>query len=170
MNLFVVCSLNPNKILAVEELLSENDIFHPFSLEPRQISSEVPHQPMDLEETVQGAMNRARNGFKSCTYSIGIEGGVMVVQGESYLITACSIFDGKQCFNGLSSSFVIPKKVSDLLKEGRTLEEAAYQSGFTQDPELGKGHGMIGLLTKGDITRKQIAKQAIRCAMVSMGK
>jgi inosine/xanthosine triphosphatase len=164
----VVCSKNPNKVNAAFEIFEEHTKYAPFEIESKAIDSGVTHQPMSLEETIQGAINRAQNGFNECFCSIGIECGLVKVHGKTFMISACSIYRGDQHYIGLSSGFTLPESVVGHLCEGETLNEAALKSGFTTNPELGKAQGMIGVLTKGEINRKDLTKQAIRSALVSM--
>ncbi len=68
--------------------------------------------PKNLEETVQGAIERAKQAFTGgCTYSVGLEGGLIEVPHtkSGYMeVGACAIYDGKDVALGLSPAFEWP--------------------------------------------------------------
>src|SRR3989344_613534 len=122
------------------EILKEAEII------PFESNSGVSDQPKSLEETIKGAINRAKFSFKDCHYSFGIESGLMSVPETKtgYMnFCACAIYDGSQIHLGMSSAFEFPKKITS-------------------------SQGIIGLLTKGRVTRKDYTIQAIRMALIHL--
>lgn len=86
-------------------------------------------------------------------------------------IAACAIFDGKEVHLGLSSGFEPPKEIVRLVfEEGHNLGTASKVAGLTEKEELGKHEGLIGILTKGRVDRKEQAKQAVITAMLHIDK
>lgn len=168
----IVASTNPIKVNAVKEILEDYKNFLGASIISVKASSGVSHQPKSLQETVEGARNRAKNAFKDCDYSIGIESGLMQVPHtkSGYMdVTACAIFDGRKFHLGLSSAFEYPKKMTELvLKEGIEIDEAATKADFTKNPDIGNAEGMIGLLTNGRLKRKEYTKQALLTALIHL--
>ena len=75
----IVGSKNPNKIDAVKEVLALYPNFSGAIVEGIAADSGVYKQPTSIEETVQGAINRAKNSFKDCDLSIGLESGLIAV-------------------------------------------------------------------------------------------
>ena len=92
-------SQNKVKIGAVTEILRDYPHLAHAALESVDASSEVSDQPKSLDETIQGATNRARNAFRDCDYSIGLESGLMLVPNTKtgYMdVCVCAIYDGKE--------------------------------------------------------------------------
>jgi inosine/xanthosine triphosphatase len=136
------------------------------------VNSGVSHQPKSLEETVEGAMKRAKNSFNGCDYSVGLESGLMKVPETKtgYMdTTACVIYDGKTFHLGLSSCFEYPIQLTKYVLEGdANISDAAKKLKITDKENLGAQEGMIGILTKGRLDRKAYTKQAIMTALIHL--
>ncbi|MFA5163079.1 MAG: inosine/xanthosine triphosphatase [Patescibacteria group bacterium] len=169
-----VGSKNPVKVQALEEILSDYPDFKGAELTIVETPSGVSDQPKSLDETVQGAMNRAKNSFSNCQYSFGMESGLMAVPNtkSGYMdVCVCAIFDGEEYHLGLSSAWEAPKKVTEMmLREGLDMNDAAYRSGFTDNLKVGSAEGLVGIMTKGRLTRKEYTKEAIRTALIHVEK
>lgn len=165
-------SKNKAKIDALIEILKEYPDFLNSEIISKDIDSGVSHQPKSLEETVDGAMKRAKNSFDNCNYSVGIESGLMKVPETKtgYMdTTCCAIYDGNNFHLGLSSCFEYPIKLTEqVLKEDINISDAARKLGITKKENLGAEEGMIGILTKGRLDRKEYTKQAIRTALIHL--
>ena len=170
--IFNVGSKNKQKIDAVKEILKEYPDFLNAEVISRDVDSGVSHQPKSLEETVDGAIKRARNCFDGCDYSIGLESGLMRVPETKtgYMdTTCCAIYDGKNFHLGLSSCFEYPLKLTKyVLDEDINISDASKKLGLTEKENLGAQEGMIGILTKGRLDRKEYTKQAIRTALIHL--
>ena len=168
----IVGSKNPTKVEAVREAFGEFPEFKSAEVEGMQVDTEVHKQPKNMEQTVQGAMNRARNAFKNCDLSVGLESGLMEVPNtkSGYMdITMCAIYDGKNFHLGGSSAFEYPKSMIDLVfSKDYEIDEAAKEAGFSHDENIGEREGMIGALTKGRLDRKGYSKQAVITALIHL--
>jgi inosine/xanthosine triphosphatase len=169
-----VGTTNEAKLGAVKETFSDYKMFSGCEISGISVESGVADQPMSLDETVQGAQNRARRVFEKDKYDLGlgIESGLMQVPGSKtgYMdFCICSIFDGKEFHMGVSCGFECPKEVSRLMhEEGLDMTQAANKAGLSTNPKLGAAEGLIGILTGGRITRKDYTKQAIITALVHL--
>lgn len=165
-------SINEVKVVAVKEILQDYPCLKDAKIVARAALSEVSNQPKSLDETVRGAMNRARNAFSNCDYSFGMESGLMAVPHTKtgYMdVCVCAIFDGKEYHLGLSSAWEAPKEVTDsMLNDGLDMNEAALKAGLTKSRNVGSAEGMIGIMTKGRLTRKEYTKEAIRTALIHL--
>ncbi|MDO8510405.1 MAG: inosine/xanthosine triphosphatase [bacterium] len=166
-------SKNKAKITAVEEILLDYPHLAAAQIESIEASSGISDQPKTLEETIHGAINRAKNIFRDCHYSIGIESGLMEVPKtkSGYMdVCVCAIYDGNESHLGLSSAWEFPdKKVMDLVvKEGLNLSQAINKAGLTNKQTIGSEEGAIGILTKGRVDRKEYTKQALRMALIHL--
>lgn len=166
----VVGTANPIKIQAVEEVVRTSSLFSGLRIKCFASPSGVSDQPMSLEETVQGAMNRALKAFKDCKYSIGLESGLMEAPGTKtgmIEFCACAIYDGEHYSIGFSCGFELPPKILAMIKkDGLDMGDAYFRSGLTENQKLGSAEGAIGLLTKGRVTRKDYTIQAIEMALI----
>ena len=167
-----IASKNPVKISALKELVDDYGILQGAEVNSVDVGSDVSGQPKSLEETIQGAINRATKSFADCKYSIGIESGLMAVpqaKTGNMDLCACAIYDGNKHHVGLSCAFELPHKVTKMIHEsGLEVEGASYKSGLTDNPKIGSSEGIIGILTKGRITRKDQTKQAIQMALMHL--
>lgn len=171
----IVGSTNKAKLEAVKEIANEYPIIIDAEIIGISAESGVLDQPMSLEETITGAMNRARSVFIDCDYSIGLESGFMPVPKtkSGYMdFGACAIFDGREFHLGLSSAWEFPdKRVTELIvKEGLDMSQAINKVGLTDNPKIGSEEGAIGILTKGRMNRKEYTKQSLRTAMIHLEK
>lgn len=164
-------SKNQVKVEALQETLGNYEMFNNVEVTATEVTSNVSEQPTSTEETIRGAMNRAKNSFKE-NYSFGIESGITKVPytKTGYMdFTACAIYDGKEFHIGLSSAFEYPKEITRMaLEEGLTISDAAHKIGITDKANVGAHEGVIGILTKGRLARKEYTKEAIRMALIHL--
>jgi inosine/xanthosine triphosphatase len=168
-----VGSTNNAKLEAVREILKEYPHLAHATIESVKTKSGVFDQPKSLPETISGAMNRARNAFRDCDFSIGIESGLMEVPNSKsgYMdVTVCAIYDGKEFHLGLSSAweFPDPKVMHMITRQGMDMSQAVNHAGLTSNPAVGSAEGAIGILTKGRLDRKEYTKQALRTALIHL--
>jgi inosine/xanthosine triphosphatase len=168
----VVATLNEAKVNAVKETLSKYDFLKDTMVGSAVAISGVSDQPKSLEETVTGAVNRAKSVFKDCDLSFGIESGLMAVpQSKSGFmdVCVCAIYDGNEIHLGLSSAFEPPSEiVRQILEENIDMTEAANRIGLSSNKKLGSAEGLVGILTKGRLTRQAYTEQAVVTALVHL--
>lgn len=167
-----VGSTNLIKVGAVSELLAGYPEFKNAEVSAIDTISGVSDQPKSLEETVKGAMNRAKLSFNNCSYSLGIESGLMSVP-ETHTgfmdVCVCAIYDGKDFHLGLSSAWEPPKRVVHyMINEGLNMNDAGYKAGLTNNKKIGSAEGVIGIVSNGKLTRKEYTKEAIRTALIKL--
>jgi inosine/xanthosine triphosphatase len=165
-------SKNKQKVDALKEILKDYPEFSNANVISKDVSSGVSHQPKSLDETIDGATERAKNCFDDCEYSVGIESGIMKVPKTKtgYMdVTCCAIYDGKIFHLGLSSAFEYPVEVTKyVLKNNAEFSDAFRELGFTTKKKIGEEEGIISVLTKGRLDRKEYTKQAIRTALIHL--
>lgn len=171
-----VGSKNKTKIAAVHDVV----VLYPHLFpSPEVIGIDVQVElfghPKNLQETVDGAIERARQAFTDCTYSIGLEGGLLEVPHSisGYMETgACAIFDGSNVVLGLAPSFEWPKNVTEMILKGEADASAAFKKlGLTEHEKLGAmDGGIIGMLTDGRMSREDFSKYSIMMAIILLEK
>ncbi len=161
----IVASKNPVKINAVAE--GFKSFFPEVKVIGVSLESGVSDQPMSDEETRRGALNRvtqAKLHSPSSDFWVGIEGGV---ERDADGLTAFAwvvIQNKEQNGEARTTTFRLPKKVSDLIDEG-------YELGHANDIVFSEHNskqnsGAVGLLTKDILTRTQLYKQAVQLALI----
>lgn len=167
-----VGTMNRAKVDAVKETIAEYEFLCGARVHSSEVLSEVSDHPKSLDETITGAMNRARNAFGNCDLSIGIESGLMKVPHTKtgYMdVAACVIYDGKEFHIGLSCAFEYPKEITRLIfEEGLNASEAANKTNLTANENIVSAEGIIGILTKGKVTRKDYTKQSLTMALIHL--
>jgi inosine/xanthosine triphosphatase len=173
--MIAVGSTNKIKVQAVEEAAQDYPVLAGLPVQAVAVPSGVADQPMSLEEIITGAKNRAKNAFHlypECRYSFGIESGLFQVNSvETGFLEAsfCCIYDGKNNYVGMSCGFEVPKQILNFVLEKKMdLSQACLHSGITANTHLGSAEGLIGLLTKGRVNRKEYTRQAIVTAMMQV--
>lgn len=175
-----VGSQNKVKLDAVREVMKSYVFFKKCEIKGININSGVSDQPKTLDETLKGAVNRAIRAHRfGCSnrikkYGIGIESGLMEVPSTitGYMeFTSCVIYDGKNKYFGLSPAFECPEDITkEMINNNLDLNQACYKLGYSNNTNLGCSEGIIGILTKNRITRKDYTKQAVIMAMVNLEK
>ncbi|MFH1173103.1 MAG: inosine/xanthosine triphosphatase [bacterium] len=170
----IIGTNNQVKIEAVKEILADYPHLKEAAVTNQETVSGVSEQPKSLEETVQGAMNRAQKSFTDCDYSLGLKSGLMAVPNSKsgfMDVCVCAIYDGREFHLGLSSAWEAPKKVMDyMIKDGLDMNQAALKAGLTKNEKVGSAEGLVGIMTKGRLTRKEYTKEAIRTALIHLEK
>lgn len=169
----VIGSTNPNKVDALKEIVLDYPKLAAAEVVGMKVSTGVDEQPKTLEETISGAIQRAKGSFKDCAYSVGIESGLMVVPEtkSGYMdFCAAAIYDGKEIHLGLSSAWEFPDPaiMRAILNEGLDMSQAINKAGLTTNSTIGMAEGAIGILTKGRLDRKAYHKQALLTALIHL--
>jgi inosine/xanthosine triphosphatase len=174
--LIAIGTTNTAKVQALEEVLKGYSIFeNTVQIIPFSVPSGVSDQPLSLQETIEGAKNRAKNSFigcDSCSYGFGIESGLLEAPGTrtGFLhVSVCSIYNGKDHYVGLSTGFEVPPAILSLVTDKKMdLSQACLETGISTNTSIGSQEGLVGILTNGRVDRKEYSKQAIRSALVQL--
>lgn len=158
---------NPGKIQGAKEAFEK--YFENVEIEGIDVSSDVADQPVN-EEILQGARNRVKNLKKYATenqieadFYIASEGGITNSLGE-WIDINCVVVEDKQNFQsmGISQGFPIPNKYIDEIRE---TELGTVMDKLFSGKDLKKGKGGINYLTKGEVTRIDLVRNAFIMAL-----
>lgn len=167
-----VGSKNATKVRAVAEILKEYPLFASATVHGVAVQIEQFGHPKSLDETVAGAVDRAKQAYLGHDYGFGIEGGLMAVpQTKSgYMeVAACAIYDGTQVHLGLSQAYEWPRTVlHKILHEGLDGSQAMKAAGLTEHEKLGEHEGFVGIFAKGRTNRTEFNKGAIMMALMHL--
>ena len=175
MNL-AVGSSNPVKKNAVR--LAYLKYYENFELYNINVDSEVPDQPIGFDQILKGAYNRAKKALiylienrklTSPNFGIGIEAGlceIPMVKTNFMDFQFCIIMDEKKEITiGSGIAFEYPKSViekvfSEDLEIGKIMGELA------NNKNLKREEGAIGYLSRNNLKRIDILKEAVICALL----
>jgi len=167
--LVLVGSTNVTKIESVRAAFALHERFKHADIQGVSVNNPEFGHPKSLEETVEGAMERAKQAFADCDYAIGIEGGLMAVPHSKtgfMEVGACAIFDGTAYHLGLSPAMEWPKVALDgILNKGLDGSQALKEAGLTDHDKIGTASGIISLLTDGAVDRTMQNKLAVQMAL-----
>ena len=143
--------------------------FDNVEIEGIVVNSEVGDQPVN-SEILKGAKNRVKNLKKyakenkiEVDFYISSEAGITNFLGE-WLDINCAVIEDKEGFQsiGTSQGFPIPDKY---IEEIRKTELGKLMDRLFNEKDTGKGNGGICYLTKGEITRIDLTKNAFIMAL-----
>lgn len=167
----VVASTNPVKIQAVQQGFARMFPGQEFEIVAVSAPSGVRAQPRSSVETLQGALNRARNAAQAhpqADYWVGVEGGIevdeQISRGEMCAFAWIVVQSGERLGKGCTGRFYLPPAVADLVRQGMELGEA-------DDLVFGRSNskqenGAVGLLTGDVIDRARLYEPAVIFALI----
>ncbi len=160
-----VGSLNKTKITPVKKVFSHH--FKNVKVVGVKVDPGVTDQPRSDDEMFKGALNRAKNALKAvktASYGVGIEGGIHKYSYGWFERSIIVIIDKKGDIGiGASGGLALPRKVTEQIMAGKTLEQAVDKLFGTK--EIGEGIGMFGLFTKNVVTRSEGVKHGVAFAL-----
>jgi inosine/xanthosine triphosphatase len=156
-----VGSTNPVKVEAARCVMEK--VFGDVTITAVDADSGVPEQPFG-EETLKGAINRAKAALGNHWMAIGIEAGVFEMYDGLYDIQHCAVVSREGVITvGMSSGFRYPDDVAHEVRGGLTVGEA-MEKVFGENK--GRSEGAVGILSKGLIDRKELTEQSVKAAMI----
>lgn len=175
-NRVLVASRNHIKALATQDALHifSNETYV-VKLAETEIASRVSAQPMSLEETTRGALQRLEQIRKipGFVLYIAIEGGAYNIKPgankERWYESACAaVADNRGGYPSVAygPSYPIPPKIAEHLVQGKDLNEAMEEE--IGVPEIGKAEGFNGWLTEGKLDRRAGSAQAVLLALYGL--
>ncbi len=163
----VVASKNPVKIQAALDGFQKMFPDEAFRAEGISAPSGVSEQPMSDDETLQGALNRARNVQAVATHGdfwIGIEGGCDEQQGALQAFAWVVVLSRERTGKARTGTFTLPAEIARLVREGVELGEADDRVFKRSNSK--QGNGAVGILTGDVIDRTMYYEHAVVLALV----
>jgi inosine/xanthosine triphosphatase len=160
-----VGSTNPVKIAAVRVILSR--LVPAATVDGVTVESGVPDQPFGDEETIRGALARARAAreLSVADLGFGIEGGVVEMPDGSMRTCAWAAVvsaDGRHGIGG-SLAMPLPTAVARLIRQGMELGHA--MDALSGQSETKRGAGAVGILTAGLVDRQRAYEVLVAYAL-----
>ncbi|MCT8137321.1 DUF84 family protein [Anaerobacillus sp. CMMVII] len=153
-----VGSTNPTKVKAVHNVVGDL-----FEVIPLKVPSDVSEQPFGDQETVTGALNRAKTCLEVCEadFAIGLEGGVAETEYGMLVINWGALVDrdGNE-YIASGARAILPDEVASLVRDGRTLGEAMDL--YTKRLGVSKLEGAMGIITNSRINRDEMFSHVVK--------
>jgi inosine/xanthosine triphosphatase len=164
----IVGSTNPVKVGAARAVLTR--LAPGVDVTGHAIPSGVPDQPWGDEETIRGALARARGAcaMDGAELGIGIEGGVVAMDDGSVRTCAWAAVatpDGREGVGG-SLAMQLPERVAALVRRGLELGHAMDQ--VTGEHDVKRGAGAVGILSAGLVSRQEAYEVLVAYALAPL--
>ncbi|MFT4414952.1 DUF84 family protein [Fredinandcohnia humi] len=130
---------------------------------PTSVPSGVSPQPFSDEETIQGAINRAKNALvlEQSDVGIGLEGGVVPTEYGLFLCNWGAIVDSTN--NPIiagGARILLPDEIASELNAGKELGDV--MDAYTKQKDIRKNEGAIGIFTNGYIKRTDMFMHVVK--------
>ncbi|GGD17389.1 DUF84 family protein [Pontibacillus salipaludis] len=144
----IVGSTNPAKLEAVQQIFGNDQV------DGIEVSSRVSSQPFCDEETLEGAINRARECAKTekGVVGIGLEGGVMELENDLYLCNWGALVDSEEnTFVAGGARIPLPDSIANELNKGKELGDVIDD--YAKGENVRHNEGAIGVFTNELVNR-----------------
>ncbi len=127
-----------------------------------EVPSEVSEQPFSDEETIEGALNRAKNAMREtqADFGLGLEGGVVKTPYGLFICNwgALVTKENKSFVSG-GARIKLPDEIADELYSGRELGPVMDE--YTKKQDIRKSEGAVGIFSNGRIKRDRMFEHII---------
>ncbi|WP_306465445.1 DUF84 family protein [Bacillus sp. NTK074B] len=151
---------NPAKVQAIQKAFKGQ--YGEVHFECLKTESHVSEQPMSDQETIEGALNRAKIVLKTTgsDVGIGLEGGVSESLYGMFVCNWGALVDlnGTEIIGG-GARIALPKEISHEIKAGKEL--GPLMDEYTQRTGIRKKEGAIGVFTNGLLTREEMFRHVV---------
>jgi len=162
-------SSNPAKVSAVKDAFKLYLPDNTFEFIAIEVDSGISDQPMSDNEAYKGARERAKQAIEQtgADYGVGIEGGIQEIKGHWVVGNLAVVVDRheKEGF-GISTRISVPANIMKHVHKNKNLSHATQLEHGIED--IGKKQGILGMLSKGLITRSSASKDAVIGALSSL--
>ncbi|KGX89160.1 DUF84 family protein [Pontibacillus litoralis] len=153
----VVGSTNLPKVNAVKNNFPDVEVFGV------EVSSKVSAQPFSDEETLEGAINRAREcakHTKGCI-GIGLEGGVTEMGEDLYLCNWGVLVDhNENTYTASGARILLPDEVAEQLHKGQELGDV--MDAYAKRTGVRSKEGAIGIFTNELVNRTAMFEHVVQ--------
>ncbi|KIL43893.1 DUF84 family protein [Jeotgalibacillus soli] len=153
---------NKAKIQAVKEAFSASPEYS-VHIEGMSVASGVAEQPFSDEETISGAIHRARAAKDALQASIGIglEGGVTDTSAGLFICNWGALLDrNDEPFVAGGARILLPQAIADRLRNGEEL--GPVMDDVRQRQNIRHHEGAVGIFTNGRINRIQMFTHVVQ--------
>ncbi len=148
-------SLNPAKIKAVQTAFEKNG--YQCLITGVDVPSGVSEMPFNDDETIAGAIGRAKQALIESKFNIaiGLEGGVMESENGLLLTNwGALVVEGKNPIIAGGARIILPDEISDRLRSGEEL--GPVMNDFANRLDVRSTDGAIGVFSSGRVKREDM--------------
>jgi inosine/xanthosine triphosphatase len=149
-----VGSKNPVKLAAARAVVTR--LVSGITIEAVEVQSGVPDQPFGDDETIRGALARAKGAREKldADFGVGLEGGVVEMADGTMRTCAWAAVVSRSGRHGVGGSLAmpLPESVATMIREGQELGHA--MDALTGGSNTKHGAGAVGILTAGLVDRQ----------------
>lgn len=159
-----VGTTNPAKLRPVEQVFG--GLYPGAEVRGISVPSGVREQPIGVEETALGAVNRARAALASlpgAAFGVGLEGGVRFDAAGCWLFGAVAVVEGTRLELGRTAELRLPPGVAAQLQAGAEL--GPVMDALTGEQDIKQKAGTVGFLTGGLLSRADVWQMALTLAL-----
>ena len=153
----IVGSQNITKLTAVKS------VFNKYEVVGINAHSEVSDQPMTDQETLAGAINRAKycQTSEADVLGIGLEGGVMNLNGQLLLCNWGALVDqAGRVYIASGARIPLPALIADALLAGQELGDVIEH--YAKKENVRHDQGTIGILTNNELSRSAMFEHVVK--------
>jgi len=151
----IIGSKNPTKIKAVKDIFLNDEV---ISLD---VPSHVSVQPYSDEETMEGAINRAKQCSTDEAIGIGLEGGVMYIQNQLFLCNwGALVTPNHNVYTASGARIPLPDEIDVQLKAGFELGD--LMDIYAMKKEVRNNEGAIGIFTNEQVSRHDMFAHVVK--------
>ncbi|MBX2998387.1 MAG: inosine/xanthosine triphosphatase [Caldilineaceae bacterium] len=157
-------STNPTKIQAAER--AARKVWPQAQIVAAEVASGVAAQPMNDEETIRGAINRAKAALLAADAEIGmgVEGGIEDTPFGMFTTGWGAVVDRKGRLGiGGGGSVLLPESIAERLRAGEEL--GPEMDRFSGLKNVRQNQGAIGIFTDGLVSRSEALEVALTYAL-----
>jgi inosine/xanthosine triphosphatase len=157
-------TINPAKLKPVQAVFGA--MYPGAAVTGVDVPSGVREQPIGEEETLLGAVNRARAalaGLTGAAWGVGLEGGVRFDAHGCWLFGAVAVTDGTRLHTGRTAELRLPPKVAGRIVAGEELGPIMDELSGVQNTK--QKAGTVGFLTGGLLSRADVWQMGLTLAL-----
>ncbi|MCM3739368.1 DUF84 family protein [Oceanobacillus luteolus] len=147
----ILGSKNPTKIRACKAVFPEHEVIGV------SVASNVSPQPSTDEETRQGSINRALASIssKDADMGVGLEGGVMLLEGRLYLCNwGALVTSNGDIYTASGARIELPIDFVPELNSGKELGE--IMEAYSKKEDVRSNEGAVGIFTNDIVDRSEM--------------
>ena len=163
----IVASKNPVKIRAALKGFEKMFPKEKFAIEGISVPSGVPDQPTSDRESLNGALNRAKNASKAylnADFWVGMEAATTESDGEMRSYSWVVVKSKNKIGKGRTTTYILPEKIASLIKQGMELGDA--DDLVFKKKNSKQENGSVGILTHNVIDRVEMYWPAVAMALI----
>ena len=164
-----VGSANPVKIKACETIAKK--VWQDVEVVNFDVDSGISDMPMNEEESIKGAINRARAAREkgNADYGFGLEGSVVEIEARMFLTGWVAVISSEgEIGIGSGGHILLPELIADRIRNGEEL--GPVMDDILHKTNTKQGEGAVGTLTGGLKPRQQSFEDGVLYALTKFIK